>query len=549
MNLFVIAYVLGQVCKFEAGFMLLPMVCALCYSEYSIALIFFLCALLCLTVGFFLTLKKPEHMRIRPKEAMAATALSWVVISVLGCLPFMISGEIPRFADAFFETVSGFTTTGSSILSDIDAMSYGSRFWRSFTHWIGGMGVLVFVLAILPSTSSTFMNLMVAESPGPSVSKLVPKVRQTAKYLYTIYLTMTIVQIVLLLLAGMPLFDSITLTMGTAGTGGFSVRSSGFADYTMLQQGIIAVFMVLFGINFSFYFLIVRKKFKAAVSMEEVLTYLAIILAVVLLIVTSVWWMFPNLFEAFHHVFFTVSSIITTTGYATVDFNQWTPFAKTLVVLIMFIGACAGSTGGGIKVSRINVMFKGIKKELQMLLHPGLVRKVKMDGKPIAHETVRSINVFIAIYLVTFVVCLVLVTLDSKDLVTSFTAVAATLNNIGPGLGEVGPMGNFGAFSDFSKYVLSFAMLAGRLELIPLLLLLIPQMWEGTIKLTRRIRTQSSRAKNQGFQREPSSPEKRLRPKPEPRRKPKDPDFEPSPALARKQRPKRLRLLTQTSLE
>ncbi|UNT93230.1 TrkH family potassium uptake protein [Allobaculum sp. Allo2] len=262
MNLFVIAYVLGQVCKFEAGFMLLPMVCALCYSEYSIALIFFLCALLCLTVGFFLTLKKPEHMRIRPKEAMAATALSWVVISVLGCLPFMISGEIPRFADAFFETVSGFTTTGSSILSDIDAMSCGSRFWRSFTHWIGGMGVLVFVLAILPSTSSTFMNLMVAESPGPSVSKLVPKVRQTAKYLYTIYLTMTIVQIVLLLLAGMPLFDSITLTMGTAGTGGFSVRSSGFADYTMLQQGIIAVFMVLFGINFSFYFLIVRKNSK-----------------------------------------------------------------------------------------------------------------------------------------------------------------------------------------------------------------------------------------------------------------------------------------------
>lgn len=486
MNLFVIAYVLGQVCRFEAAFMLLPMGCALCYGEYSVALVYFLCALLCLGVGFFLTLRKPDNLRIRPKEGMAATALSWVVISVLGCLPFLMTGEIASFADAFFETVSGFTTTGSSILTDLDAMSYGSRFWRSFTHWIGGMGVLVFILAILPSTSSSFMNLMVAESPGPSVSKLVPTLRETAKYLYGIYLGLSIIQVVLLLLAGMPLFDSLTLTMGTAGTGGFSVRSSGFADYTMLQQAIIGVFMMLFGINFSFYFLLIRRKFKSAFRMEEVLTYLAIIFTVVILIVFSVYTLFPDLGAAIHHVFFTVSSIITTTGYATVDFNTWTPFAKTLVVLIMFIGACAGSTGGGIKVSRINVMVKGIKKELQMLLHPGLVKRVRMDGKPIAHETVRSINVFIAIYILTFVACLVLITLDGKDLVTSFTSVAATLNNIGPGLGEVGPMGSFAHYSDFSKYVLSFAMLAGRLELLPILLLLIPSMWRGTVKLTSR---------------------------------------------------------------
>ncbi|WP_230227426.1 TrkH family potassium uptake protein [Allobaculum mucilyticum] len=430
---------------------------------------------------------RPENMRVRPKEGMDATALSWVVISVLGCLPFMITGEIPSFADAFFETVSGFMTTGASIMTTLDGMSCGSLFWRSFTHWVGGMGVLVFILAVLPNTSSTFMNLMVAESPGPSVSKLVPTLRQTAKYLYGIYFGLTLIQIVLLLLAGMPLFDSITLTMGTAGTGGFSVRSNGFADYTILQQAIIGVFMMLFGINFSFYFLIVRRKYWEAFHMEEVITYISIIAIVTLLIVCSVYTLFPSVFEAIHHVFFTVSSIITTTGYATVDFNKWTPFARTLVVLIMFIGACAGSTGGGIKVSRLNVLAKGIKKEVQTFLHPNLVRKVCMDGKLVPHETVRSINVFLSIYLITFVICLVLVTLDGKDLVTSFTSVAATLNNIGPGLGEVGPMGNYAGFSDFSKYVLSIAMLAGRLELLPILLLLVPSMWKGTIRLTSRL--------------------------------------------------------------
>lgn len=497
MNLYVIAYVLGQVCKCEAGFLMLPMLCAVCYKEWDLVLVYFLSALICLLVGFFLSLKKPQPLKIRPKEGMAATALSWLVISLLGCLPFLMSGEIPHFADAFFETVSGFTTTGSSILTDLDAMSYASRFWRSFTHWIGGMGVLVFVLAILPSTSSSFMNLMVAESPGPSVSKLVPRVRDTAKYLYGIYIGMTIIQIILLLLAGIPLFDSLTLTMGTAGTGGFAVRSSGFADYTLLQQGIIAVFMMLFGINFSFYFLMIRRKPKQALRMEEVLTYLGIIGSVTAIIAFSVHTFFPSVFETIHHVFFTVVSIMTTTGYSTVDFNLWPPIAMTLIVLIMFIGACAGSTGGGIKVSRINVMIKGIKKELLTLLHPGLVKKVKMDGKPIAHETVRSINVFIAIYLITFVVCLLLITLDGKDLVTNFTAVAATINNIGPGLGEVGPMGNFAGFSDFAKYVLSFAMLAGRLELLPILLLLVPQMWAGTIRLTKRIGRQSARERRQ----------------------------------------------------
>lgn len=348
------------------------------------------------------------------------------------------------------------------------------------------MGVLVFLLALLPSTSAKFMNLMIAESPGPDVSKLVPKVRDTAKTLYMMYIGLTVIQIVFLLFAGMPLFDTLCLTMGTAGTGGFAVRPSGFDDYTMLQQGIIAVFMMLFGINFSFYFLLLRRKWKQAFRMEEVLTYIGIILVVTFVIVLSVRDRFPDLWQAIHHVFFTVSSLITTTGYATVDFNLWTPLARTLLIIIMFIGACAGSTGGGIKVSRFNVMVKGIKKEFRNLLHPGLVEKVHMDGKPIAHETVRAINVFLAIYLIVFVSVLLVVTIDGKDLVTNFSAVAATINNIGPGLGDVGPMSTFAGFSNVAKLALSFAMLAGRLELLPIILLLVPAMWQGTHRITKR---------------------------------------------------------------
>lgn len=292
------------------------------------------------------------------------------------------------------------------------------------------------------------MNLMIAESPGPDVSKLVPKVRDTAKYLYSMYIGLSLIQVVLLLAEGMPLFDTLTLTMGTAGTGGFAVRSSGFDDYTLLQQATIGVFMVAFGVNFAFYFYIVRHKYKQA--------------------------------------FFTVASIITTTGYATVDFNQWTSIAKTLLLMLMFIGACAGSTGGGIKVSRFVITFKGIKKEIKMLLHPNLVEKVQMDGKPIAHETVRSINVFLSIYLFMFVIVLLIVSLDGKDMTTNFSAVAATINNIGPGLNEVGPMSTFAGFSNLSKIALSVAMLAGRLELLPIILLLVPGMWKGARRTTHR---------------------------------------------------------------
>lgn len=335
--------ILGKVCWFEAAFLLLPMICALLYGEMRIVLIYFLCTLLCLTLGFVMCLGATEHYTISPIEAMAATALSWIVMSVLGCLPFLLAGEIHSPIDTFFETVSGFTTTGSTIIPDLGTISHGSLFWRSFTHWIGGMGVL----AILPGSSGSFMNLMIAESPGPSVSKLVPKVRDTAKTLYWMYFGLTLIQVILLLLSRMPLFDTLCLSMGTAGTGGFTVRPSGFDDYTRLQQGIIAVFMMLFGINFSFYFLVLKKKWKQALKMEEVITCIAIILSVTALIVISVRAMFPGLFTTIHHVFFNVVSVITTTGYATTDFNKWTPLARTLLVMIMFIGACAGSTGGG----------------------------------------------------------------------------------------------------------------------------------------------------------------------------------------------------------
>lgn len=479
MNYAVILYVLGAVCCVEGAFMILPLITALCYSEFSIAMVYLLCGAACLLLGTCMIISSGNNRKIRGKEGMIAVALSWIVLSALGAVPFFISGEIPSYVDAFFETVSGFTTTGSTILEDVGAMSYGSRMWRSFTHWIGGMGVLVFILAVLPTAGSGFMNLMTAESPGPDVSKFVPKVRDTAKMLYRIYIGMTLIQLVLLLLAGMQLFDAITLTMGTAGTGGFAVRSDGFASYTMLQTGIIAVFMMLFGINFNFYFLMLRGKIKQALKMEEVVTYLAIILGTVTIIVLSVRHLFPDIWQAIHHVFFTVSSIITTTGYATVDFNQWTPIAMLILVLLMICGACAGSTGGGFKVSRINIMLKGVKKEFATLVHPRSVKKVRMDGKVIAHEVVRSVNVFLAIYICVFVVSLILITLDGKDMLTNFTAVAATLNNIGPGLGEVGPMGNFAHFSDFAKLIFCFDMLAGRLELLPLLLLFLPSMWAG----------------------------------------------------------------------
>jgi len=395
--------------------------------------------------------------------------------------------------DALFETVSGFTTTGSSILSDVEALSHCALFWRSFTHWIGGMGVLVFLLAVIPLSGGSHINLMRAESPGPSVGKLVPKIKYTAQILYVIYLGMTVVEIILLLISRMPVFDAITLSFGTAGTGGFGIKGDSIASYTALQQWIITIFMILFGVNFNAYYLILFRKFKKALQMEEVKAYFGIIFVSTAIITGSLVMGNMQFADALRHAAFQVGSIITTTGYATINFDAWSQTCRTILVLLMFVGACAGSTGGGMKVSRFIVMVKTMTKELNSYIHPKSVKKIKMDGKPIEHEVVRSINVYLITFMIIFVVSVFAISFEGHDLVTNFTAVAATINNIGPGLSMVGPDCNFGFFSDFSKLVIIFDMLAGRLELFPLLILFHPAVWKElfTQKITMRKKLKS----------------------------------------------------------
>lgn len=394
------------------------------------------------------------------------------------CASFCGQWVIPHPVDALFETVSGFTTTGSSILTDVEVLPHCVLIWRSFTHWIGGMGVLVFLLSLLPLTGGYHMNLMKAESPGPSVSKLVPKVQSTAKILYTIYFGMTLAQIVLLLIGKVPLFDTLCITFGTAGTGGFGIVNDSIGSYSTYCQVVTTIFMILFGVNFSVYYLILTKKFRQAFKYEEVRYYFGIIIASILIITFNTVHLFRNVLVAFQQVAFQVASIITTTGFSSTDFNQWPALSKTVLVLLMFVGACAGSTGGGIKVSRILILCKAAKKEFQLYLHPNAIKKIKMDNKIISHEILRSTNIYISVYLLIFAASVLLIAIDNFDLITNFTAVAATLNNIGPGFEIAGPMGNFSSFSYLSKSVLIFDMLAGRLEIFPLLLLFFKDTWK-----------------------------------------------------------------------
>lgn len=472
-----ILYILGMASGFEALFLLLPVLVSVIYGEDVLSSYLISCVICAVFCGIS-TIRKPKKITMYTKEGLVAVALVWIWFSAFGAVPFMLTGEIPSFFDAFFEVSSGFTTTGASILTNVEALSHASLFWRSFTHWVGGMGILVFILAFIPNKGNgTIVHLMKAESPGPSVSKLVPKIRYTAAILYGIYFGMTLIQIILLLLSRMPLFDTLCIVFGTAGTGGFSIRNDGCAGYTMLQQGIITTFMILFGVNFTFYFCILKKKIKQASCMTEVWLYLAIIAVSIAAITLNISGGFPNLFQAFHHAAFQVGSIITTTGFSTVDFNQWPGFSKTILVTLMFIGACAGSTGGGIKVSRILLLLKGVGREISLALHPRSVKRVRMEGRTVETEVIRSVNAYLALYMIIFVTSILIVSLDEKDLVTNFTAVAATLNNIGPGLGLAGPAGNFSGFSNLSKLVLSFDMLAGRLELIPMLMIFVPSVW------------------------------------------------------------------------
>ncbi|MFR8548093.1 MAG: TrkH family potassium uptake protein [Lachnospiraceae bacterium] len=476
MNYGIIIHIIGWVLNFEAAFMIPALITALLYKEKA-GYALLITILLCLGSGMLLIRKKVKNKCIYAREGFVAVALCWIALSAFGALPFVIAGSIPSYIDALFEVVSGFTTTGSSILPEVESMPKCLLFWRSFTHWIGGMGVLVLVMAILPLAGGSTMYLMKAESPGPSVGKLVPKVKSTALLLYKMYVGLSVLQLVLLLLGGMPVFDSLTTMFGTAGTGGFGIKNDSIGSYSVYLQVVVTVFMILFGVNFNFYYLLLRKKWKEAARSSEVWTYLAIILASIILITINVAGMFPSGVKAFQQAAFQVGSIITTTGFATTDFELWPQFSKMILVLLMLIGACAGSTGGGIKVSRIILLFKSILKELDYIVHPHNVRKVKMDGRLVEHTVMRAVNVFLVLYLFIFAGSVLLISLDNFDFTTNFTAVAATLNNIGPGLGMVGPTGNFGMYSDFSKLVLTFDMLVGRLELFPILILFSKNTW------------------------------------------------------------------------
>lgn len=477
MNYKIILHTLGWVLNIEAAAMLLPLICAAAYGEPYIPL-FAICIALCLFFGIILTARSPKKKTMYAREGFIAVALSWIVLSIFGALPFYFSGFIPNFVDALFETVSGFTTTGASILTDVEALPKCLIFWRSFTHWIGGMGVLVFLVAILPLAGGNNLYLIKAESPGPSVSKLVPKVRSTAKILYEMYLALTLIMIILMLFGGLNMFDALTLSFGTAGTGGFAILNSGCADYTPYVQVVITVFMILFGIDFSLYYLLLLRKFREVIRSDELRTYLGIVFASIAVITFNCRGLFGSISEALRHAAFQVGSIITTTGYATTDFDKWPELSKTILVMLMFVGACAGSTGGGIKVSRIIILVKSIFKELVTAVHPNSTRKISLNGRPVEHEVVRIVNVYMAAYIMIFVASLLIISLNNFNFTTNFTAVAATLNNIGPGLDAVGPTQNFSAFSQLSKVIFIADMLIGRLEIFPLLVLFSPSIWQ-----------------------------------------------------------------------
>jgi len=477
MNISVIIFTLGWILVFTAAFMLLPIAASFIYHE-SVGFIFFALMILYLAAGLLIVRKKPKKKGFFAKEGFVTVSLSWIVLSVCWSVPYMLTGAIPSFVDALFESVSGLTTTGASILPAVESLPRSVLLWRSFSNWIGGMGVLVFMMAILPLSGGSNMYMMKAESPGPSVGKLVPHVRATAKILYMIYICITIVLFALLLLGGMSIFDAVNAVFATAGTGGFGIKNDSFGSYSTYCQAVITIFMIVFGVNFNVYYLLLKKRTKEAWHISEWRIYLLIILIAGGLILFDTRGMFKTVGDAVNHVYFQVATIITTTGFATQDFNQWPEISRTVLVLLMFIGACAGSTGGGIKVSRLTIWIKTIIKELDVVVHVRNVKKVKLDGKAVEHEVIRSVNVYFAAYILVFVLSQFIITFDGHDLVTNFTAVAATMNNIGPGLGLVGPMGNFSIFSDLSKLVLSFDMLAGRLEIFPMLILFAPGTWK-----------------------------------------------------------------------
>ena len=478
MNTRMIGFLLGRILMVEAGLLALPLLTALLYGE---PLMPWLATMLVLAaIGWGLSLRKPERTALYAKDGFAAVALVWLLMSAFGALPFVLSGDIPNYIDAFFETVSGFTTTGASILTAVEPLSRGGLLWRSFTHWVGGMGVLVFVMAILPMSDGHTMHILRAEMPGPTAGKLVSRMSDTAKILYGMYFVMTLVMIGLLLLGGMDLFDASVHAFGTAGTGGFSSRNASVGAYNSAYIDIVTgTGMLAFGINFNLYYFLLMRRFRDVAKSEELWAYLGIVAFSTVTIAANIRHLYGAVGTSLRHAFFQVSSIVTTTGYATADFEQWPGYAKTVLVLLMFVGGCAGSTGGGLKVTRVVTLAKAAYADMRKMLHPNAVIRVRMEGRALPEKQVRGVQAYFSVYMLLFAVSWLLLSLDGFDLISTFTALAACINNIGPGRGMVGPTGNFGAFSPWAKLLLSFDMLAGRLELFPMLLLFVPSTWRG----------------------------------------------------------------------
>ncbi len=478
MNYRMIFKVLGLLLLCLAGLMLLPLIAGLCYGENVLnfvitIVITSLCALIFSRI-------KPRSTGIFAREGFVIVGLGWILMSMFGALPFVISGSIPNYIDAVFETVSGFTTTGATILNDIEAMPRADLFWRSFTHWLGGMGVLVFIMAVLPMSGEHSMHIMRAEVPGPTVGKLVPRARKTASILYLIYIGLTILETVLLLCGGMSFYDALLHAFATAGTGGFSTRAASIGAYNSVYiEMVVATFMLLFGINFNMYFLLLIGRIKDVFKNEELRWYLGIVAAAVLALALGITKMYGGFLTALRHAYFNVATIISTTGFCTVDFDKWPEYCKWIIVLLMFSGACAGSTGGGLKVSRIAILAKSAVREVKQMIRPRSVGRVELDGKRVDNGALRAVSVFFILYMFLLLTSTFLVSFDGLDLSTNFTASLSCLSNIGPGLSAVGPTGNFDIFSYPSKIVLSFAMLLGRLEIFPILVLFSKHTWKN----------------------------------------------------------------------
>lgn len=481
MNYSIITSLIGYIIRLEGIFMIPALLIAFLKKEQESAFAFGFTIVVMLAIGFILKGFKRKNSDFFDRDGFITVALGWVVISFFGALPFFISKEIPHFIDCIFEVISGFTTTGASILTDVEAMSKSMLYWRSFTHWLGGMGVLVFLLAIVPMAKGDGYSLFIlrAESPGPAVGKLVPKMHQTAKILYLIYIVLTIIEIILLLLGGMPFYDSLLHSFGTAGTGGFGVKNASVGAYNNPYiEMVIAIFMALFGINFNIFYLVLIGEFSQAWRNEELRVYLGIMITSIVVIALNILPIYGNLLQAFRFSSFQVSSIMTTTGFATADFNTWPQLSRCILVILMFLGASAGSTGGGIKAVRILLLMKYAKNGVQQMLHPHSVKLTKMDGKVVEEPVMNSINVFMIVYFMILIVSILFVSFDNLSWETTITAVIACFNNIGPGLDLVGPMGNYSHFTYFSKIVLSFDMLLGRLEIFPILMLFLPSVWK-----------------------------------------------------------------------